>query len=181
MTTNETSFFRDVAPFEALRTGVLPRLIEARQTSRALRIWCAACSTGQEPYSLAMLLASTFRRSIVGRVDRRHRSVHRGPRAGPRRPVLADRGQPRAAGDVAREVLREHGAEWQLKEHVRKRVTFQQLNLITQWPLMLPMDIVLIRNVMIYFDVDTKRDILGVSAGCCGLTATCSWAPPRRR
>jgi len=162
MTTNETTFFRDVAPFDALRTGVLPRLIEARQTSRALRIWCAASSTGQEPYSLAMLLAEHFPAleswdvSIVA--SDLSTDVLDRARAGRYSQLEVNRGLP---ATFLAKYFEKHGVEWQLKEHVRKRVTFQQLNLINQWPLMLPLDIVLIRNVMIYFDVDTKRDILG--------------------
>jgi chemotaxis protein methyltransferase CheR len=162
MTTNETTFFRDVAPFDALRTGVLPRLIEARQSARSLRIWCAASSTGQEPYSLAMLLAEHFPAleswDVSIMASDLSTDVLDRARTGRYSQLEVNRGLP---ATFLVKYFDKQGAEWQLKDYIRKRVTFQQLNLIKAWPYMPALDIVLIRNVMIYFDVETKRDILG--------------------
>ena len=107
MTTNETSFFRDTHPFESLRTNVIPELIERNKGLRTLRIWSAGCATGQEPYSIAMLLREDFPALLTTwtRPDPGHRRV--GDRAGPgsRGPLRPAGGQPRPAGEAAREVL----------------------------------------------------------------------------
>ena len=161
MTTNETSFFRDVHPFEALKTSVLPQLIEARSRYKSLNIWSAACSTGQEPYSLAMLLAEHF-------------------------PLLADWNVQIVASDLSQAVLdraasgkftqlevnrglpasllikyfEKDGLDWRIKAEIRRRVRFLRLNLIQSWPVLPTFDVVLLRNVLIYFNPGAKRQIL---------------------
>lgn len=162
MTTNETSFFRDVAPFDGVRLRILPDLITRRTAERRLRIWCGAASSGQEPYSLAMLILEHF-------------------------PVLANWDVKIVATDISRDILQrcktgrysqfevnrglpapmlvkyfEHaGKEWSIKESVRKLVQFEEMNLIRPWKGLPNCDIVFMRNVLIYFDVPTKKDILG--------------------
>jgi len=162
MTTNETSFFRDVHPFESLRKHVLPELIQARAATRTLRIWCGAASTGQEPYSIAMTIAEHFPElqswtvQILG-TDLNGAVLERA-RSGRYRQLEVNRGLP--APMLVRHFER-HGADWQLKERIRRMVTFQQVNLLDRWPIFGEQDIVFLRNVLIYFDLPTKRTILG--------------------
>lgn len=161
MTTNETTFFRDNAPFEALRKHMLPALIQARRTSTQLRIWCAASSTGQEPYSLAMLLAEHFPElaSWDVQIVASDLSIEVLDRARAARYTQFEinRGLPI---QYLMKYFEKHGSEWQLKRSIADRVEFRQINLIERWPPFLPLDMVFIRNVMIYFDVETKRQIL---------------------
>ena len=106
MTTNETFFFRDKIPFENFRTAIMPALLAARRAHRRIRIWCAAASTGQEPYSLAMMLkemGDTGRR--LAHRDRRHRSVQRRAAEGPGRDLQPVRGSARAADPAADQVF----------------------------------------------------------------------------
>ena len=161
MTTNETTFFRDVDPFEALKRHILPGLIEARRSSRRLSIWYAASSTGQEPYSLSMMLDTEF-------PELRSWDIHQiatdisptvleRAREGRYTQLEVNRGLP------ARYLVNyftKVGNDWQLKDTIRNMVRFQELNLVKAWPAIGPFDIVMIRNVMIYFDVDAKREIL---------------------
>jgi chemotaxis protein methyltransferase CheR len=162
MTTNETSFFRDVTPFEAMRTHVVPDLMKRRATTRKLRIWCAASSTGQEPYSLAMLLLEHF--PALGTWDVRihatdiARDILDKARAGRYSQLEVNRGLP--APMLARYFERA-GTEWQIKDVVKKMVSFSEVNLVRPWVGVGIADIVFIRNVLIYFDVPTKREILG--------------------
>jgi chemotaxis protein methyltransferase CheR len=161
MTTNETSFFRDQHPFEALRTQVLPELIAQRERPRKLRIWCAACSTGQEPYSVAMLLeelgpklagwditidATDVSRSVIARA-----------KAGRYSQLEVDRGLNQTL--LARHFYRDKN-EWEVRPELKRRVNFSELNLVGQWPRMQRYDIIFLRNVLIYFDAQTKRTIL---------------------
>ena len=160
MTTNETSFFRDIAPFEALRQQVLPELIRARGPQGRLRIWCAASSTGQEPYSLAMMIRHHFPQ-CCDRVEILAtdiaQSVLAVARAGRFSQFEVNRGLP---APMLVKYFTQEGAEWQIEESIRRMVDFRPLNLITDWPQMQPFDIVLIRNVMIYFNQDAKKSIL---------------------
>lgn len=156
MTTNETSFFRDVHPFDALRDVVLPEVLE--RTGGRLRIWSAAASTGQEAYSLAMLLADHFP-SATGSIlatdlsrDVLARAAH-----GTFSQLEVNRGLP--ASLLVKHFERE-GAGWRVREHVRRRVEFRQLNLARPWPVLPRMDVVLLRNVLIYFGADGKRAVL---------------------
>lgn len=161
MTTNETSFFRDVKPFEALRQVIIPYLIKARQAERKLTIWCAACSSGQEPYTIAMLLREHFpelqswRLSILATdiaTDMLEKSKN-----GRYTQLEVNRGLP---ANYLVKYFKKDGVDWQIDESIRKMVEVKRMNLSVAWPLMPPMDLVMLRNVMIYFPVDTKKQIL---------------------
>jgi len=165
MTINETSFFRDGRPFELLRADLLPKLIEGRRHVRAIRFWSAACSTGQEAYSLAMLIRESFPMlsgwniRIEG-TDLCAEVVQRA-QAGRYRRVEMNRGLP------ARFVVRyfDHaGEDWVVKEEVRKMCAFRQANLCAPQP---PFrraddrfDVIFLRNVMLYFSQETRRALL---------------------
>lgn len=162
MTINETSFFRDGRPFELLRTELLPKLIEGRRTARALRFWSAACSTGQEAYSIAMLMREHFPLltnwtiRVEGTdicsdvVDRaKSGSYHR---------IEMNRGLP------ARNIVRyfDHiGEEWIVKPEVRQMCNFRKANLCQQpLPFTDKFDVIFLRNVMLYFSHETRRALL---------------------
>jgi chemotaxis protein methyltransferase CheR len=161
MTTNETSFFRDVHPFEAMKTKIVPELMAKRAAERSLTIWCGACSSGQEPYSIAMLLRENFpelagwRLQILATdlsteiLDRAKRGVFS--------QLEVNRGLPAAL--LVRHFTRQ-GLEWQVSDTVRNMITFRELNLIESWPSMPRVDVVFLRNVLIYFDIPTKKSIL---------------------
>jgi chemotaxis protein methyltransferase CheR len=161
MTTNDTSFFRDGAPFECLRREVLPALIEARRAERALSLWCGASSTGQEPYTIAMLIHEHFPELLTWTItfvatDLSAAALARA-RAGRYNQLEVSRGLPAA---LASRYFEQHQLEWQVSAPLRNMITFQELNLNRPWPAFPPLDIVLMRNVMIYFDVEAKKRIL---------------------
>ena len=159
LTTNETSWFRDAAVFEAFRTDLLPRLLTARSPHHPLRIWSAAASTGQEAYSLAMLLTdelpAPWRFDIVA-TDISREVLDRA-RAGHYNQMEMNRGLP--ARHLVRFFERE-GTGWRIREQLKSHVSFRELNLAG--PLLgLPrFDVVFMRNVLIYFDLATKQSIL---------------------
>jgi len=161
MATNETSFFRDFGVFEALRSTVIPELLAARSAEKQLGIWCAGCSTGQEPYSIAMLLRehfpwlATWRVRILG-TDLSRRSLEQA-RAARYSQLEVNRGLP---APLLVRYFTQDGPWWVLREDVRRAVEFQPLNLIDSWPPLPPMDLVLLRNVLIYFDATAKIEIL---------------------
>ncbi len=161
MTTNETSFLRDIRPFDTLRELVMPELIERRGTTRSLRIWSAACSTGQEPYTVAMLLDTHFPelRSWNVKIVATDLSTEAlaTARSGRYSQIEANRGLP---APWLVKYFERSGMGWQIKSELRQRVDFQPLNLIRQWSLVGKMDLILCRNVLIYFDVETKREIV---------------------
>jgi chemotaxis protein methyltransferase CheR len=162
MTTNETSFFRDIYPFEALRDSVIPELISKRAAQRQLTIWCGAASTGQEPYSLAILLRECFPSLMnwnlrILATDINAEVLDRA-RSGRYRQIEVNRG---LAAPLLVKYFRERAAMWEIRDDIREMIDFQLMNLVQPWPFLPRCDLVLMRNVMIYFDVPTKRSILG--------------------
>jgi len=161
MTTNETSFFRDVKPFEALRQVVIPALIKARQNERKLSIWCAACSSGQEPYSLSMMLREHFPELQSWKVtilatDIATEMLDKS-RNGRYKQLEVNRGLP---ANYLVKYFKKDGVDWQIDENIRAMVEVRRMNLSVAWPLMPPLDLVMLRNVMIYFPVETKKQVL---------------------
>jgi len=165
MTINETSFFRDTRPFELLRTDLLPKLIESRRSTRTLRFWSAACSTGQEAYSLGMLLREHFPMLVgwnlrIEGTDLSNEVVERA-QSGRYHRIEINRGLP------ARFVVRyfDHvGEDWTIKSEVRSLCNFRQANLCAP---QLPFnrssdgfDVIFLRNVMLYFSQETRKTLL---------------------
>jgi chemotaxis protein methyltransferase CheR len=161
MVTTETSFFRDIHPFESLRTTVLPDLIRRRESVKRLDVWCAACSTGQEPYSLAMLirehlpqlatwsvniLATDLSTEVLGRA-----------RAGRYNQIETNRGLPAA---LLVKYFKQDGTTWELSSDIRRMVEFREVNLTQPFTSIPRVDLVFLRNVMIYFDIEIKKTIL---------------------
>ncbi len=158
MATNETYFFRDVHPFDALRTEIVPAILRANGNS-GLSIWSAACAAGQEAYSLAMLvkeyfpyipnvtiLATDFSEQVLDKA-----------RKGRYTQLEVNRGLP---APMLVKYFQREGLQWEVIEPVRKMVTFRKLNLIQPLPALPSMDIVFLRNVLTYFDPQLKADVL---------------------
>jgi chemotaxis protein methyltransferase CheR len=159
MTTNETYFFRDPAHYDAIRTVLLPQLKEDRRDTKKLRFWSAAASTGQEAYSLAMLLLesglSDWNVQILG-TDFSSQVLERA-RSGKYQQIEVNRGLP--AAFVVKH-FRRSGVDWQLSEPVRRMAVFETIDLRKSMRALGPFDLVFCRNVMIYFDAETKKKIL---------------------
>lgn len=162
MTTNETSFFRDGHPFEALASDVLPRLFAARPTGR-IRIWNGACSSGQESYSLAIMINETFPhearsdRVEIFSTDVSPTMVKRTREATYSR-FEVNRGMP---ARLFQKYFDQDGRNWVAKPALRDLVTVREMNLLDRWAGIGTFDIVLLRNVLIYFSNQVKADILG--------------------
>ncbi len=158
LTTNETSWFRDATPFNALRSHLVPTLRAERGSLDRMRVWSGACSTGQEPYSIVMTLAEVLGPSTALDVVATDLSeqVLRRAREGRYSQLEVNRGLPAAM--LVRH-FRRAGTDWQISDELRRTITFQRHNLLDAPPLG-PFDIVFLRNVLIYFDLATKRSIL---------------------
>jgi chemotaxis protein methyltransferase CheR len=161
LTTHETLFFRDVRPFEALKREILPPLIAARQASRQLTIWSAACSSGQEIFSVAMMLREQFPDVAAWPVklyatDISAQILERAQQ-GRFQQLEVNRGLPAA---MLVKYFERDGVDWKVKDDIRRMVRFEQLNLLHAWPIDLRPDIVLLRNVLIYVNVPTKKELL---------------------
>jgi chemotaxis protein methyltransferase CheR len=159
LTINETSWFRDLAPYQAFTDVMLPRLLEERRDRRHLDIWSAACSSGQEAYSIAMLLDERLPDGWTARIhctDVATTMLER-VKAGRYSQVEMNRGMP--ANRLVRYFSRV-GHEWEVSADLRRMITTEQLNLAGPLPLASGYDVIFLRNVLIYFDMDTKRDIL---------------------
>jgi chemotaxis protein methyltransferase CheR len=159
MTTNETSWFRDREPFTALSDLVLPAVLPQR-SNRVLRVWSAACSSGQEPYTIAMTLQDALPAGWTFEITATDLSAEMIARAEEGRfsQLEMNRGLP--ATHLVRHFERA-GTGWQVSADLRRRITFKRLNLAAALPPMQPFDVVFLRNVLIYFDVETKRTVLG--------------------
>jgi chemotaxis protein methyltransferase CheR len=162
MTTNETSFLRDVHPFEMMRKIVLPDLIRKRQVEKKLHIWCGASSSGQEPYTIAMMLREHFWEtlrdwSVVFIASDLSTEMLDRSRAGSYSQLEVNRGLP---APLLVKYFDKDGSNWQVRDEIREMVDFRQINLVKDWPTMPPLDLVLMRNVLIYFDVPTKKKVL---------------------
>ena len=161
MVTTETSFFRDVHPFETLRKTVLPELLRSRLPDRELNIWCGASASGQEPYTIAILIREHFPELLGWTVnilasDLSTEMLKRSQEARYTQ-LEVSRGMPAA---LLAKYFHQDGFHWVLRDDIRSMVRFQQINLAQAWPQMPMWDIILIRNVMIYFDIETKKAIL---------------------
>ncbi len=161
MTTNESFFFRDKVPFEHFRDTILPALIVARAREKRLRIWCAACSTGQEPYSLAMGLKGLgaalagWRVEIIA-TDISHEVIEKA-KAGIYSQFEVQRGLPI---QLLVKFFAQVGEAWQIAPEIRAMVQFRPLNLLNDFSSLGTSDLVFCRNVLIYFDQQTKVSVL---------------------
>ncbi|SDJ11080.1 chemotaxis protein methyltransferase CheR [Frankineae bacterium MT45] len=161
LTTNETSWFRDSQPFVALETEILPKLSRSVRGTRNVRIWSAACSTGQEPYSIGMIVKDSLLGTGAGGCEILATDIAPGIIAQAQRGTYTqgevNRGLP--AMKLVKHFSKS-GMHWQINEDIRKMVTFRQLNLAHALPAMGQFDVVFLRNVLIYFSVETRREIL---------------------
>ena len=162
MTINETSFFRDRRPFELLRNELLPALMEARKTQRTLRLWSAASSTGQEAYSLAMMIREHFPQLgqwnvRVEGTDICDEVVKRASEGRYLR-IEVNRGLP------ARNLILffdQVGADWVIKPEIREMCHFRKANLcVPPLPFSQKFDVIFLRNVMLYFGPETRRTLM---------------------
>lgn len=161
MTTNESFFFRDTKPFEILENHVLPKLLEARASSKSLRIWCAAASTGQEPYTIAMVLKEMAAKFQGWRLEilatDLSASVLEKAKVGLYSQFEVQRGLPI---QMLVKYFEQHGEMWQIDASLRGMVEYREHNLLDNLASLGAFDIVFCRNVLIYFDRDTKSKVL---------------------
>jgi chemotaxis protein methyltransferase CheR len=161
MTTNESFFFRDKIPFDLFRDVVMPALLAGRAMQRQIRIWCAAASTGQEPYSLAMCLQEMGERIAGWRIDLLatdlSTEVLEKAKAGLYSQFEVQRGLP--IGLLVK-YFTQVGELWEIAPHVRSMVQYRPLNLLNDFSRLGTFDVVFCRNVLIYFDQETKIDVL---------------------
>jgi chemotaxis protein methyltransferase CheR len=161
MTTNESYFFRDVRPFEAFRQVVVPDILKHWHNERGLTVWCGACSSGQEPYSVAMLLEEHFPQLVQRKLriiasDLSTTMLDKA-RQGKYSQMEVNRGLP------ARLLVKyfvKQDTQWEILPSLRRLVEFRELNLIGPWSHLPPLDVIFLRNVLIYFDTPTKKAIL---------------------
>ena len=164
LTTNETSFFRDNTPFETLRNEILPAIIRANTTSKRINIWSAACSSGQEPYSILMILREHFPSLKDWEINILATDLSNNILEKAREGYYTDFELGRGLPDNLKKYFDPVRKGWQFKPEMRQAVTFEQLNLIDSWPLLQDMDLILMRNVLIYFQPAVKESILQKTA-----------------
>ena len=162
MTTNETFFFRDKIPFEHFRDSIIPELLKARTARKSIRIWCAAGSTGQEPYSLAMSLKEMGAALAGWRVEiiatDLSQEVLEKSKSGIYSQFEVQRGLPI---QLLVKYFKQNGELWQISPDIRAMVQHRQLNLLHDFSQLGVFDVVFCRNVLIYFDQETKINIFG--------------------
>lgn len=160
MTTNESFFFRDNTPFDILKKNVLP-ILEKKRTSRTLKIWCAAASSGQEPYSIAMILKEQMPKWENWNIDIYGTDISRKilekAREGRYSQFEVQRGLP---VQMMIKYFDQRGDGWYIGDEIRKMVRYEYMNLLDTFGVLPQFDIVFCRNVLIYFDPETKADTL---------------------
>ena len=162
MMTNESFFYRDVKPFDLFRDVVLPKLVQLRASTRKIRIWSAASSTGQEPYTIAMLLKEQeaklagWKIEIVG-TDISRDALERA-KAGLYTQFEVQRGLP---VQMLLKHFKQQGDRWQISESLKQMVQYREFNLLSDPAVLGQFDVVFCRNVLIYFDQATKSSVLG--------------------
>ncbi|RMB12175.1 CheR family methyltransferase [Eilatimonas milleporae] len=167
MTTNESFFFRDNTPFDLFRDKVLPVMEKNRATQRRMRIWCAAASTGQEPYSLAIILREAWVKwknwslDIVG--TDLSQDVLEKAKAGAYTQFEVQRGLPI---QMLIKYFQQEGDTWQLSRDIRSMVQYRPFNLLSPFTGLGTFDVIYCRNVLIYFDQPTKKDVLERMTRC---------------
>ncbi|QCI63505.1 CheR family methyltransferase [Phreatobacter stygius] len=165
MTTNESFFFRDKTPFDHFKDVMMPALLAARANKRHIRIWCAAASTGQEPYSLAMMLKemgpalSSWRIEIIA-TDLSGEVLERA-KAGTYTQFEVQRGLPI---QMLLKYFKQNGDQWTIAPEIRSMVHYRTLNLLNDFSALGQFDIIYCRNVLIYFDQPTKVGVLNRAA-----------------
>lgn len=161
MTTNESMFFRDNKPFDQFRQVVLPSLLESNAATKQIRIWSAACSNGQEPYSLAMCLKEEDAKLQGWRIEIVATDLCSKVLAKAREGIYSQfevqRGLPI---QMLMKYFQQHESSWQIKPELRNMVNFQEKNLLESYAAMGEFDVILCRNVLIYFDDATKATVL---------------------
>ncbi|ACP24054.1 protein-glutamate O-methyltransferase [Sinorhizobium fredii] len=169
LTTNFTRFFRENHHFEHLKTDVLPGLIARAKNGGRVRIWSAACSDGQEPYSIALTVLSLLPnaadydfRILATDIDPKILAL---ARAGAYDATALETVSPAMRKQWFREVDVNGRGKWQVDDRVKRLITFNELNLMAQWPLKGPFDVIFCRNVVIYFDEPTQMKIWSRFAG----------------
>ncbi|HSU04720.1 MAG TPA: CheR family methyltransferase [Acetobacteraceae bacterium] len=166
MTTNETLFFRDVTPFEVLATRVLPRLVRTRPIDAPIRIWSAAAASGQEAYSVAMIIAESGPAIRPERFEIIGTDIAREPLARARRGLYSQFEVERGLTDAMRaRHFRQEADGWRINPALRRAVTFREWNLLSDPRPLGRFDVILCRNVLIYFDHPTKARVLRAVAG----------------
>ncbi len=160
MTTNETSFFRDIHPFDALAKVVIPEIVSTPRPDRSLNIWAAACSSGQEPYSLGITALESLPVGWQARITATDLSPQMVERTRNGRFSQLEVGRGLSAGRLVQHFQRA-GTEWEASPQLRSMILARTLNLAAPLPLMPRFDVVFLRNVLIYFDVATKAAVLG--------------------
>jgi chemotaxis protein methyltransferase CheR len=165
LTTHETTFFRDGAPFRALEETVLPELLRARASRRLLHIWSAGCSTGQEPYSVAILLRERFPELDAWDVRIHATDVSKTTLDRAREGRYPERDLRRGLTPAARDkYFARDGEEYRVSDSVRRMVTWAPMNLAEPWPVTRSYDLVLMRNVLIYLQPELRSRALGRTA-----------------
>jgi chemotaxis protein methyltransferase CheR len=161
MTTNESFFFRDVKPFDQFKSFVLPHLLRSRAATRSIRIWSAACSSGQEPYSLAMILSEQRAQLAGWRVEilatDLSTEILDKAQAGLYSQFEVQRGLPI---QLLVKYFKQQGERWQIDPAIRAMVSFRQFNLLDDMAPLGRFDVIFCRNVLIYFDQPTKTLVL---------------------
>lgn len=162
MATNETMFFRDTHPFEVIKDVILPQLIEIKRDSKQLSIWCAAASTGQEPYSVAILIRENFPALSewnlkIHATDLSQKALSQA-KAGIYSPYEIQRGL--TQDQINRHFTLLENGHYQVKSDLRKSIQFENINLIKPWRVVPKSDLILMRNILIYFNQKNKQLVL---------------------
>ena len=162
MATHETMFFRDTHPFQAIKDTLLPQLIHAKRDSKQLSIWCAAASTGQEPYSIAMLLRESF--PTLGDWDLKIHATDLSERAlsQAKSGIYSQSEMQRGLTQelISRHFTRLESGHYQVNSDLRKLIQFENINLIKPWQVSPKSDLILMRNILIYFNQEKKQMVL---------------------